>query len=113
AVPALDRVIAILTTRRTSDTQRILSDAYEMRARSRFGLGDQNGVRDDFVALLKADPAHTLSGQISPRVIAMFEDAQKATITTLNLMVTPPTAEVQLDGLLVKANTTFPVVVGE
>src|SRR5947207_11076489 len=63
AVPALDRAIAILTTRRNNDNQKILSDAYEMRARSRFGLGDQNGAHDDFVALLKADPAHSLSGQ--------------------------------------------------
>ncbi len=69
-----------------------------MRARARFGLGDQNGARDDFVALLKADPGHTLTGQISPRVVAMFEEAQKTTVTTLNLTVTPPTAEVQLDG---------------
>ena len=113
AVPALDRAVAILTTRRTPDGQKILSDAYEMRARARFGLGDQNGARDDFVALLKADPGHTLSGQISPRVVAMFEDAQKATVTTLNLTVTPPTADVQLDGIAVKANTTFAVVVGE
>jgi hypothetical protein len=112
-VPALDRAIAILTTRRTADTQRILSDAYEMRARARYGLGDQNGAKDDFVALLKADPAHTLSGQISPRVVAMFEEAQKATVTTLNLTVVPTTAEVQLDGLVVKAAGTFPVVVGE
>ena len=68
AVPALDRAVAILTTRRNNDNQKILSDAYEMRARSRYGLGDQNGAHDDFVALLKADPAHTLSGQRpSPR----------------------------------------------
>ena len=87
AVPALDRAIAILTTRRAADTQKILSDAYEMRARARFGLADQNGAHDDFVALLKADPSHTLSGQISPRVVAMFEDAQKTTVTTLNLTV--------------------------
>jgi hypothetical protein len=113
AVPALDRAIAILTTRRTNDTQKIVSDAFEMRARARFGLGDQNGAHDDFVALLKADPAHTLSGQISPRVVAMFEDAQKTTITTLKLTVNPPTADVQLDGLDIKANATFPVVVGE
>jgi PDZ domain-containing protein/PEGA domain-containing protein len=113
AVPALDRVIAILTTRRSTDTQKIVSDAYEMRARARFGLGDQNGAHDDFVALLRADPAHTLSGQISPRVVAMFEDAQKTTITTLDLKITPATAQAELDGLPVKPNTTFPIVVGE
>jgi hypothetical protein len=54
-----------------------------------------------------------LSGQISPRVVAMFEDAQKTTITTLDLKVAPATAEVELDGLPVKANTAFQVVVGE
>lgn len=113
AVPALDRAVAILTTRRSTDTQKTLSDAYEMRARARFGLGDQNGAHDDFVSLLKADPAHALSGQISPRVVAMFEDAQKATITTLKLTVNPPSAEVQLDGLDVKANNTLPIVVGD
>src|SRR6187401_2354471 len=72
AVPALDRTIAILGTRRGEDTRKLLSDAYEMRARSRFGLGDQNGAREDFVALLRADPGHVLTGQISPRVVTMF-----------------------------------------
>ena len=55
AVPALDRTIAILSTRRRDDTVKILSDAYEMRARARFGLGDQNGARDDLVALLRVE----------------------------------------------------------
>jgi hypothetical protein len=113
AVPALDRTIAILTSRRGDDTRKVLSDAYEMRARARFGLGDQNGARDDFIALLKVDPAHVLTGQISPRVVTMFEEAQKTTITALTLAVRPPTADVLLDGIAVKANTTLPVVVGE
>src|SRR5258705_7124131 len=104
AVPALDRAIAILTTRRSTDNQKILSDAYEMRARSRFGLGDQNGAREDFVALLRADPAHVMTGQISPRVVTMFEEAQKATITTVKVIVSPPTADVQIDGVAVKPN---------
>jgi hypothetical protein len=84
-----------------------------MRARARFGLGDQNGAREDFVALLKVDPGHVLTGQISPRVVTMFEEAQKATITSLKVLVKPPTAEVQLDGVTVKIDTTFPVLVGD
>ena len=112
-MPALDRAIAILTTRRSEDTRKILSDAYEMRARARFGVGDQNGARDDFVALLKTDPSHTLPGQISPRVVAMFEDAQKSTITMLKLTITPPTADATIDGIAVKGNATVPVLVGE
>ena len=81
--------------------------------RSRFGLGDQNGAHDDFVALLRTDPGYILTGQISPRVVTMFEEVQKETITTVKLVVTPPTAEVQIDGVAVKANTTLPVVIGD
>ncbi len=113
AVPALDRAIAILTTRRSEDTRRTLGDAYEMRARSRFGLGDQNGAKEDFLALLRVDPARRLSGNISPRVVTMFEDAQKATITTVKLTVTPANATVMLDGSPVQANATIPVLIGD
>jgi tetratricopeptide (TPR) repeat protein len=113
AVPALDRTIALLSTRRRDDTVKVLADAYEMRARARFGLGDQNGAREDLVSLLRVNPGHVMSGQISPRVVTMFEEAQKATVTTVRLVVNPPTAEVQLDGLTVRANATIPVVIGE
>lgn len=113
AVPALDRSIAILSARRRDDTVKILSNAYEMRARARFGLGDQNGAREDLVSLLRVDPGHVLTGQISPRVVTMFEEAQKSTTTSVRLVVNPPTAEVQLDGITVKANATIPVIIGE
>jgi hypothetical protein len=44
-----------------------------MRASARFGVGDQNGAREDFVALLKTEPSRTLPGQVSPRVVAMTQ----------------------------------------
>jgi tetratricopeptide (TPR) repeat protein len=112
AVPALDRVIAILGARRTEDTQRLLADAYEMRARSRFGLGDQNGAKDDFTSLLKVDPARTLTGQISPRVVAIFDAARKATVTEAKLTIVPANATVMLDGAPFTANATIPILVG-
>lgn len=112
-VPALDRVIAILGARRTDDTRKTLADAYEMRARTRFGLGDGRGAREDFVSLLKVEPSRTLSGQISPRVVALFEDVQKSTIVQVALAVTPANAEVMLDGVAVPSNATLPVIVGE
>ena len=59
----------------------LLPAAYEMRARSKFGLGDQNGAKADFVALLKINAGHALTGQVSPRVVALFEEAVKATVT--------------------------------
>lgn len=112
-IPPLDRVIAIITTRKTDDMRKLLADAYEMRARARYGASDQNGARDDFVALLKVEPGRTLPGQVSPRVVAIFEEAQKATITTLKVTIVPPTAEATLDGQPVRTNATLSVLVGE
>src|SRR5690349_11554424 len=60
AVPALDRAVALLQTRQGDDARRQLAGALELRARSRFALGDQDGARQDFAALLKADPSYTL-----------------------------------------------------
>jgi len=113
AVPALDRAIALLSARPAPDTRRLLASAYELRARSRFGLNDQNGARNDFVSMLKVDTAYTLSGQISPRVVALFDDARRATVTTARITVMPPTAEMLLDGEPIIANSVVPVVVGD
>jgi hypothetical protein len=113
AVPSLDRVIAVLGVRRTEDTRLLLAEAYEMRARARFGLGDQNGTKEDFAALLRVNPAHKLTGQVSPRVVALFEESQKATVTTVKLTVNPANAEVTLDGVKVPAAATIPVLIGE
>ena len=98
------RAIAITpATRRTADTQKILSDAYEMRARARFGLGDQNGAKDDSMALLKADP-RTRCGQISPRrgdVRGRQSDGYHVEPDSR------PAAGKQLDGLVVKPPACF------
>lgn len=114
AVAALDRTIAILESRPASDPSRQdLGAAYEIRARSRFNLGDEVGAKSDFVSLLKVNPGFTMTGQISPRVIALFNDALAATVTTLKLSVTPETAEVRVDGVPVAANSLMPVAVGD
>jgi len=112
---ALDLAIAGLEARPVTDATRreLLPSAYEMRARSKFGLGDQNGAKADFVSLLKANPGHALTGQVSPRVVALFEDAVKATVTTLDLTVTPPTAKLTLDGIQVPVNSSLPVTIGD
>ena len=84
-----------------------------MRARSKFGLGDQEGARADFIALLKINAGHALTGQVSPRVVALFEEAVKSSVTSVNLTVTPPTAKIAIDGNPVPASATLPVTVGE
>lgn len=113
AVTALDRAIAGFEAKPTPEARKQLPLAYEMRARSRFGLDDQVGARADFVLLLRVDPGHTLTGQVSPRVVALFDEAVKETVTQLTLKVTPANAEVQLDGVTVSANATLPIAVGD
>ncbi len=115
AVRALDVAIAGLEQRPVQDPVRreLLPNAYEMRARSKFGLGDQVGAKADFIALLKANAGHALTGQVSPRVVALFEDAVKETVTTLNLTVSPTTAKVELDGAPIPATGSIPITVGD
>ncbi len=114
AVTALDQAIVVLEGRPLQDpVRRGLPGAYEMRARSRYGLGSEADARADFVALLKADPVYTLTGQVSPRVVAIFDEVMKSTVTTMKLAVTPATAEVRVDGVIVPANTTMPIATGD
>ena len=115
ALRALDLAITGLEAKAVNDPARreLLPAAYQMRARSKFGLGDQNGAKADFVALLKINAGHALTGQVSPRVVALFEEAVKATVTNLNLTVTPATAKIQIDGTPVPASSTLPITVGE
>jgi hypothetical protein len=114
AVPALDRAIALLSTRPTPGTRQMLAGAYEIRARARFGLRDQAGARSDFVSLLRVDASYALAAQVSPQVVALFDETRRATVTTIKLTVTPPNAEVMLDGAPIKTSTgSVPVLIGE
>lgn len=113
AVPTLDRVVAALQTMPLLDARQMLGEALELRARSRFGLADQDGAKADFVLLLRADPEHAMTGQISQRVVALFDAAKKATITTLRVSVTPADASVLLDGAKVPAAGEMAVFTGD
>jgi PDZ domain-containing protein/PEGA domain-containing protein len=113
-VSALDQAIVVLEGRPPQDpARRGLAAAYEMRARSQFYLGKETEARADFVALMKVDPVYTLTGQVSPRVVTMFDEVMKATVTTMKLSVTPPTAEVRVDGVIVPATTSMPIAIGD
>ncbi len=115
ALRALDLAISGLEAKPLQDPARreLLPGAYEMRARSKFGLGDQDGARADFIALLKINAGHALTGQVSPRVVALFEEAVKNSVTSVNLSVTPPSAKIAIDGTPVPASATLPVTIGE
>ena len=113
AVPAVDRAIALLQARPADEARTLLAEALEIRARSRFGLADQDGARQDFIALLEGRPGAHDGSQVSPRVVALFDEAKKSTVTTLRLTVTPPTATVLLDGAPVAASGELAVLIGD
>ena len=97
-IKALDSAIAAIEARPTPEARRLLPQAYEMRARSLFGLSKEAEAKNDFLSLLKVEPGYTLSGQVSPRIATMFDELIKANVTELRLVVVPADAEVQLDG---------------
>jgi hypothetical protein len=83
AVKSLDQLIAALVGDSSTDTagRERLASAYEMRARSRFGFGNPDEARADFVSLLRVNPNYTLTGQISPRVVTLFDETAAQTVT--------------------------------
>lgn len=115
AVVALDEAIAAFQAAPAGDATRRdrLATAYEMRARSKYGLGDQDGARADFVSLLQLSPGYVLSGQVSPRVVALFEEVVRKTVTNLTVALTPATASLTLDGAPLAGPGTVRVAVGE
>ena len=80
AVPLLSRAIIALEPMAPQQPQArtALVSAYGMRARALFGLDDPAKAQDDFRALLAIDPSYALSGQISPRVVALFDKVKAA-----------------------------------
>ncbi len=93
AVPLFDRAISLLPTSSTD----LLVQAYELRARSKFALGDSEGAERDFGSLLALQPAFTLGQAISPRVVAIFESVKRQTVGQVAVSMTP-VAEVAIDG---------------
>ena len=100
AVAALDIAIGVLQARPASDAaaRHLLVSAYEMRARSRFGMGNQAGASEDFQALLRLAPQFRLSAKVSPRVVTLLEDMRKIAVGQIVLTVSPEDAALQLDG---------------
>lgn len=114
SIRTLDEIIARLQALEVNDAARLamLPEAYEMRGRSKFGLGDVDGARADFALLLRTNAGYTLTGQVSPRVVALFEETMQTTVTPMILSVLPPSAAVTIDGRPVVSGGTIPVAVG-
>ena len=112
-IKALDSAIGAIEARPTPEARRLLPAAYEMRARSLMGVGKENEARADFTSLLKVEPGYVLTGSVSPRILTLYDEITKATITQLQLNITPADAEVTLDGNRIPATGTMPIAVGD
>lgn len=112
-IRALDSAIGAILARPTEEVRRLLPGAYEMRAKAQFGLNKEAEARADLLALFKADPGYTLTGQNSPRFLAIADEILAATVTDLRLSVVPPDADVLLDGVRIPATGTLKVAVGD
>ena len=112
-IKALDSAIGAIEARPTPEARRLLPSAYDMRARAYFGLGKENEARADFVSLLKVEPGYVLTGQLSPRMLTMFDEVTKETVTQLQLTIQPADAEVLLDGTRIPSSGQLPIAVGD
>jgi PDZ domain/PEGA domain len=101
AMPFLDQAIAALEpdAARDAPTRAALISALEMRARARFGMGNQEGAVTDFRSLLALDPGFALDPGVSPRVVAMLDEVRTATIGTIELTLDPGDAQLVVDGM--------------
>ena len=100
AIPIFDRLIQTMTAGGpVTDPQKIdlLVQTYELRARSRFALGDSTGAEQDFGALLVLKPDFKLGAGVSPRVTSVFENVRRLTIGQISIQMSPP-GEVLIDG---------------
>lgn len=100
AVPIFDRLIQTMTAAGpVTDPQKtdLLVQAYELRARARFALGDSTGAEQDFGALLVLKPDFKLGAGVSPRVTSVFDNVRRLTIGQISIQMTPP-GDVLIDG---------------
>lgn len=100
AAVALDQIVAGAPAPPIRDPglSSLYATAYDLRARSRFFLGDVEGAKSDFRSLLKIAPGYQLA-QVSARVKAVFDEIAKASVGRIMLNLTPPDAELELDGV--------------
>jgi tetratricopeptide (TPR) repeat protein len=116
AVPVLTRAILALEPMAGQQpaAKTALVGAYGLRARALFGLDDSVKAQDDFRALLALSPAFELSGQVSPRVVALFAAVKKEVVGALALSVDPPDATVEANGQAISIDPAgMPLTAGE
>jgi hypothetical protein len=86
----------------SEDERRILIQSLLLRAEAQFNLGETDTVTQDLQQVINVDPAMQLdTSQVSPRFVALFENLLAESVGYLVLLVSPPDAEVRIDGTVI------------
>ena len=76
----------------------LLSEAYALRARAHFNLGNIKAARADYEALVRLAPGYSIDRQsLSPKVVSLFDDVRSKVAAILMLEFDPPNARVLVD----------------
>jgi tetratricopeptide (TPR) repeat protein len=102
-VRELQSIIEPRRTARAADLSleelKILTAAYDLRARAEINLGNPKAAESDFEALLRLDANYAIDRQtLSPKVVDLFDKVRQRMVGILKLTVVPPDARVRLDG---------------
>ena len=88
----------------SEDERRILIQSLLLRAEAQFNLGETDTVTKDLQQVIDVDPAMQLdTSQVSPRFVALFDNLLAESVGYLVLLVSPPDAEVRIDGTVIDA----------
>jgi hypothetical protein len=100
AVGLLDQAIVQLlaVSRIQPKANDLLLSAYEIRGRAQFSLNKPADARANFEALLRQSPTYTLSDQVSPRVLKVYEDVRRAVTGQIVIVPSVNDAEIKIDG---------------
>jgi len=82
-----------------ADELKLVTSAYDLRARASYNLGNARAAEDDFIALLGLNPAYDIDRQtLSPKVVDLFDRVRMRVAGVLMLQVDPPQARILVDG---------------
>lgn len=86
----------------SEDERRILIQSLLLRAEAQFNLGETDTVTQDLQQVINVDPAVQLdTSQVSPRFVDLFDNLLTESVGYLVLLVSPPDAEVRIDGTVI------------
>jgi len=106
AIPDLNEIIKRLEgyaqTRQMFPAWRdIYVSALVVRGQILYGLGEFQKAEEDFKEILQANPDYRMDPmQVSPKIVADFDEVRNRSIGHLTVRSAPPVAEVKIDGQL-------------